>query len=87
MMRGYASRGISAGGGLLPFVGCLVFLFVLACVIAGAVALILWVTRERRPALVAPASVESPLTILQTRLAKGEITKEQYDQMKGDLEL
>lgn len=32
-------------------------------------------------------SNDAPLNILKTRYAKGEITKEQYDQMKKDLEV
>ena len=42
-------------------------------------------TRNRNQNQINP-HLESPLDILKKRYAKGEITKEQFDQMKKDLQ-
>jgi len=50
------------------------------------IGLIVWavVTRSRRTG-VPPVPEESPLDILKKRYARGEITREQFEQMKKDL--
>ena len=42
--------------------------------------LIVWLIRQNKE----PAK-ESPLDVIKTRYAKGEITKKQYDEMKKDI--
>jgi putative membrane protein len=51
-------------------------------VIAGAVWLVLWLAR--RMGAVGPAR-ETPLDILKTRYARGEISKAQFEELKRDL--
>jgi putative membrane protein len=54
------------------------------------IALIIWAIinqgNKNRQINVPPSFQESPLDILKRRYAKGEITKEQFDQMKKDIE-
>lgn len=50
-----------------------------AVVIVGIVALVKWLFGASRHAR------ERPLDVLKTRYAKGEVTREQYEQMKKDL--
>ncbi len=55
------------------------------------IVLIIWIVvkiinREHSPKYMPPIQ-ESALDILKKRYAKGEITKEQFDQMKADLQL
>lgn len=91
MMNGYGMMGPNGttghhGYGYGPLGGILSLVF-FGLLIAGAVLLILWLVRNagagamslRRPG-------EMPLDIVKTRYAKGEITKEQYDAMRRDLE-
>ncbi len=60
----------------------------------GIILLIVWAIRQmsgpRRETMVAPgppaASQSRPLEIARERYARGEITKEQYEQIKKDLE-
>ena len=68
------------GGGLFPILLGVLF-------IAGIVWLVAAIFRgPDRPQQMQPPSLpESPLDILKRRYAKGEINKEQYDQMKQDL--
>lgn len=53
--------------------------------------LIVWlvvhiINRDRSPKIIPPMQ-ENALDILKKRYAKGEITKEQFDQMKADIQL
>lgn len=79
--------------GLMGFgfgiIGWIVRFGLLVLIIAGLAALVSWFARTGRTAALPAASVasQSPLDILKTRYARGEITKEQYDQLKHDLEL
>ena len=79
MMGGYGAQGF----GFTPL-GAILPLVFWALIIAGGVLLVLWFVRGGAGRTA--ASGESALDILKTRYAKGEITKEQFDAMKRDLE-
>ncbi len=71
--------------GLPFFGGGLLMLFFWILLIAGAV----WLLASGNRHVVqsnSGAPVQTPLDILKVRYARGEITKEQYDQMRRDLE-
>jgi putative membrane protein len=53
-------------------------------IIAGVVLIVRWLTAHGGQGKVLPA--ESPLDILKTRYAKGEIDKETFETMKRDIE-
>ena len=59
-------------------------LVVWAVVIGGVTLLVVYVLRNAR--LSSPSS-EPPIDILKARYARGEITKEQFDAIKRDLEM
>ena len=64
------------------------FLFMLVIpilVIGGIVWLVVWRVRGGQGSTLIAPQCETPLAILQARYAKGEITKDQFDQMKRDL--
>jgi len=79
MMGGYASP---LGFGF-HLVGILLSVLFWALVIGGGVWLIVKLARGGSFAPSVPA--QAPLDILKMRYAKGEITKEQFQQMKQDL--
>ncbi len=55
--------------------------------IAGIVLFCWWlIRRTSTPPLSATATRETPLDILKVRYARGELTKEQFEQMRSDLE-
>jgi putative membrane protein len=71
--------------GGFPFGGGIVTLLFLILVIGAIVWLVQTLARgARQPGTGTPSS-ESPLDILKRRYAKGEITKEQFEEMKRDL--
>jgi putative membrane protein len=81
-MMGNGYGGMMGGYGFNPF-GAILSLAIWAVIIGGIVLLVIWLVRNVN---VAPhESSESPLDILKARYAKGEITKEQFDQMRRDL--
>jgi putative membrane protein len=90
MMGGF---GTGLGGfGALGLIGMILNLVITIGLIAGLVLLIAWLwrrvnpdgeaqTTQQRPAI----TRNSPKEILQARYARGEITRDQYQQMLADL--
>ncbi len=85
MMRGFGVRGFVPGVFGFGWLLLLLRILVWGLVIAGIAFLAVRLFGARQPAMTGPTR-EAPLDILKVRLAKGEITKEQYDQLKHDLE-
>ena len=61
------------------FMGMLLIVILVAAVIY-------WLAREAKSKTNGPSSGETPFDILKKRYAKGEITKEEFERMKNDLE-
>ncbi len=81
MMMGPGMMGWG-GYGFAPFMWLLMLLF-WALVLGGTALLVVWLVRQGRPA--ETGAPRRALDILQERYARGEITREQYEQMKRDL--
>ncbi|MBI5956168.1 MAG: SHOCT domain-containing protein [Chloroflexi bacterium] len=75
------------GGFGFPFMGGIVMLLFWLLIIGGVVWLVQSLARGRGSSETSAPASESPLDILNRRYAKGEITKEQFEQMKRDLGL
>ncbi len=55
-------------------------------VMVGVAVLVLWLSRRGNTTVTMSAKPqETPLDILKARYARGELTKEQFDQMRQDL--
>ena len=80
MMGGGGMMGLG-GMGLLG--GIIGLIFNLA-ILVGIVVLIVWAVK-RFTSNNSPSGAQTPREILQARYARGEITREQYQQMLGDL--
>jgi putative membrane protein len=84
---GYGSDVFSGGGMIgMMFIGGFFFLIF----IAGTVLLVMWLAQQGRSGMMmhGPMSgthMDESLNILKKRYASGEITKEQFEQMKRDL--
>ena len=73
-----------AGCGLMMLFGGLMFILFLALVVGG----IVWLVRTlagRELGQTGSRPTADALDILKTRYAKGEISKEQFEEMKRDL--
>jgi putative membrane protein len=84
-MMGWAGWG---GFGFSPIWGVVMMVF-WVLIVGGAVALVVWLLQQGRTsqADVSRSSVGGrALDILQERYAKGEITKEQFEQIRRDIE-
>jgi putative membrane protein len=60
-------------------------MFFWVLILVGGVLLVLWLLRQGRPGEPGSPPGSRPLAILQERYARGELTKEQYEQMRRDL--
>ena len=83
---------LCSGLGGFGLIGIILNLAITVGLIVGLVLLIAWLWRRVNPGgqtFAAPQSqtgaLASPRDILQTRYARGEITREQYQQMLADL--
>ena len=66
--------------------GWLFTLLWLILIVLAVVALVYWLMRQNRSSFQNTNAVnKTPLDILKERYSKGEITKDQFDQMKIDL--
>ncbi|MCL4394281.1 MAG: SHOCT domain-containing protein [Chloroflexi bacterium] len=83
----HASAGAGGYGGQYGIaynpVGGVLSLIFWALIIGGFVLLVVWLARNNAHAT---ASANSALEILKGRYAKGEISKDQFDAMKRDIE-
>jgi putative membrane protein len=90
MMGGYGGYGMHGFGNQYGFgfnpIGAILSLVFWALPIGGIVLLVVWLARNAGRASGGAPSRESPLDILKARYAKGEITKEQFDAIRRDLE-
>jgi len=73
--------GCGFGGGWLGWMGPVLMIVFWAAVIVGIVFLIRWLLLRSAP----PKQQNSALDILKLRYARGEISKEEFEQMKQDL--
>ena len=80
--RGYGMMGPGMMGGWGYGVWSLVWLGFWGLALVGLVLLIVWLYKKTTE----KTAGQTPLEILQTRYAKGEITKKQYEEMKKGLE-
>ena len=71
------------GWGWGPGFGWIFMILVLALIVVGIVALAKWSASSAGPGR---STDKRPLDIVQERYARGEITREQYEQMRRDLE-
>jgi putative membrane protein len=84
MMMGWGMMGWG-GYGFNPF-GWVMMVVVWALIIGGIALLAIWLLREGAPSVSGVSSSARALDILKERYARGEITHEQYDQMRRDIE-
>ena len=88
-MMGWAGMGPWMMGyghyGFYPL-GWVVMLVVWAVIIGIIVLLAIWLFRQAAPALTPPASRPRALEILKERYARGELSREQYEEMKREIE-
>lgn len=78
--------GMMGGGGYgMGVMGWLLMLLFWGLIIVGVVLLVRWLWGQGRPG---PEGViaDPPLEILKRRYARGEVSKEEFDRMKKDLE-
>ncbi len=71
--------------GSMMLFGGFFFLLFWVIVIGGAIWLVVTLTRGPQMRSSPPMAGQTPLDILKMRYAKGEITKEQFEQMRRDL--
>ena len=86
-MMGPGWMGTDGGwrGGMMWGVGGVTMLAFLALVVVGLVVLLRVLDRDKNGPASGGPSRETPLEILDRRYASGELTKEQFEQMRQDL--
>ncbi len=86
MMGGFGMHRFRGpfGFGFNPLVAILSLVF-WALIIGGLVLFVVWFARNAGRASLTTGTGESPLDILNARYAKGEINKQQYEEMRHDL--
>lgn len=84
MGRGFMGHGFMHGFGFSPWWGLLMPLFWIL-LIGGVLLVAVSLLRQGRLTGIGPTGGSRALEILQERYAKGEINREQYEEMRKDL--
>lgn len=82
MMGGY---GYSSGGGTWGILGLVLNLLFVLLVIVGVILLIWWLARLFAPGAASHHTSSNALEALKERYAKGEISRQDFEQMKKDI--
>jgi putative membrane protein len=86
IMMGYGGFG---GFGGFSWIGMILNLVLVVAVIIGVVLLVIWLVRRMgrnsNQIYSTPSGVQSPKDIAQARYARGEISREEYQQIIADL--
>ena len=80
---------MGGGFGAFPFIAMLAMAFFWLLVIGGLGLLVVWLFRRDQGQMrdrEVPPPASRPLEILRERYARGEITRDEFDQMRRDLE-
>ena len=87
MMGGGMMGGSGFGGfGTFGLIGMILNLVITVAVIVGIVLLVIWLVRRvGQNGIGTTTSSQSPGEIAQQRYARGEITRDQYQEILGDL--
>lgn len=84
-MMDWGSDGMMGGPGFGVFGMIFGFIFMLLFIV-GSILLIVWIVKQFAPGGTStPASSSNALEILNERFAKGEISKEEFADMKKEL--
>lgn len=85
MMGGFGMHRFSHqfGFGFNPLASILLFVF-WACIIGGIVLIVVWAMRQSGS--YGAGASQRPLDILKERYARGELTREQYEEIRHDLQ-
>lgn len=84
MMWGWPNMMSGYYGGMGWIVIILGFIFFIA-IIVGIILLIVWLAKRATHSVSEPKTNTKALDVLKERYAKGELTKEQYEDIKKDL--
>lgn len=86
MMGGYGMPGFGGqfGFGFNPL-GVILSLVFWALIIGGIVLLVLWFVRNPGRTTSTTSAGETPLDLVKARYARGEINKQQYEELRRDL--
>ena len=85
MMWGYPNMMGGFFGGGLGWVGMVFGFIFFILVVIGIIFLIVWLVKRSNYPGVENRTESKALEVLKERYAKGEITKDQFDNMKKDL--
>jgi len=80
MMWGWPMMGFGGFGGIGMIFGFIFFILI----VIGVIFLIIWLVKRSGYSATDKTSTKS-IEVLKERYAKGELTKEQYENMKKDL--
>ena len=92
LLFGLLGGGMMMGPGMMGWgygfnpLGWIVMLLLWALIISGIALLAIWLIREAGPSMAAPTGYARAIDILKERYARGEITREQYEEMRREIE-